>query len=44
MIKLGDLMKPKPIISQKTNKKETKTERDDPLLTDSVRVSSEIPE
>ena len=37
-------MIPKPIKLQKTNKEETTIERGDPLLTGSVRASSEIPE
>ena len=44
MIDQGDLMIPKPVKPQKQIKKEPKMERCDPLLTDSVRVSSEIPE
>ena len=40
----GDRILTKPIKIEKTNKKERKRERSDPLFADSGRASSEIPE
>ena len=44
MMDQGDLMIPLANETPKTHRKEPKMERSDPLRTDSVRVSSEIPE